>query len=514
MVRGPCPARAGVCLALAAALAGAGAPALAHAATAEYGDEPAATPSPLEARVLEAVRARLRPAPRTSPALVIAARELAMRAASGVPDPIGRTALRGALARALASDPAPAAVLLADEPDAVPRAVARALTRRSASHAGAGAFERDGQAWVVVLLSERRVSLDPFPRDLPADGRAVLSGSLARPLSRPRVFVARPSGDVVEAGGSAGSAFRTPLEFPGRGRHVVEVVGEGDAGPEVVALLVVSSGGAALDGAPRAPAPPEPSALAAAEAGVLAALNATRGRHGLAPVASAPDVAAVARRHAQSMAAAGRIAHVLPDSPDAGTRLRQAGVPFRRAYENVARAATALDAHAALEESPAHLANVLQPAATRAGIGVARARLPSGDQTVYLAEVLLEPTDDGAESRLTPDARVRAALWSERARLGLAPLTADPALDALARDAAAAMARRDDPQPDGLADRALALRRQLAAVDVFVAGGPDDAARSRNLKDPRFSRVGVGVVTGDSARYGKARLWIAAVYTD
>jgi uncharacterized protein YkwD len=500
-------------LALASAPCAAGA-APAAPAPAEYGREPAAAPTALEARVLAAVRGRLRPAPGTSPSLVLAARELAARAASGTHDPIGRTALRGALARALAGDPAPAAVLVSAATEEAPETVVRALTRRSATHAGAGAFERDGRAWVVVLLSERRITLEPFPRDVAAGGRAVLSGALGRGLSRARVFVTRPAGEVVEGGAGSGSAFRATLEFPSRGRHVVEVVAEGDAGPEVVAILVVAAGGAALDGAPRAAAPPEPANSAASEAGVLAALNAARARRGLPPVVAAPAAAAVARRHAEAMAAAGRVAHLLPGSPDAGTRLKRADVPFRRAYENVARAATALDAHAAVEESPAHLANVLRPGATRAGIGIARARLPSGDATVYLCEILLEPTDDGATSRLTPDARIREALWGERARLGLAPLTADPGLDALAREAASAMARRDEPQPDGIADRALALRRQLAAVDVFVAGGPEDAGRSANLKDARFARVGVGVVSGDSARYGKARLWIAVIYTD
>jgi hypothetical protein len=76
------------------------------------------------------------------------------------------------------------------------------------------------------------------------------------------------------------------------------------------------------------------------------------------------------------------------------------------------------------------------------------------------------------------------------------------------------MRGRDEPEPDGLAERALALRRSVAAVDVFVAGGPDDAARSANVGDARFARVGVGVAPGDSARFGKARLWIAVVYTD
>jgi uncharacterized protein YkwD len=214
------------------------------------------------------------------------------------------------------------------------------------------------------------------------------------------------------------------------------------------------------------------------------------------------------------MAAAGRIAHVLPDSPDAAERLRRAGVPFRRVYENVARERTALEAHAAVEESPGHLANVLRADAARAGIGIARTRSPTGREVVFLSEVLLEPPDDGAASPLTPDARVREALWRERERLGLAPLVADPALDDVARDAARSMRERDDTEAEGAAQRALGLRRKLAAVDVFVGTGPLDAIRSANLRDARFRRVGVGVASGDSARFGKGRVWIAVVYTD
>ncbi|HEX9399548.1 MAG TPA: CAP domain-containing protein [Anaeromyxobacter sp.] len=484
------------------------------AADARYGPEPRATPSALEARVLAQARSRLRPAPRTSPALVLAARELAGRAAAGEPDPIARGHLRGALARAVAYDPSPAAVLLVAAPEAAAAAVARALPRESASDIGAGAVERDGKAWVVLLLSDRKARLDPFPREVTPGARAVLSGALGSPLSRPRVFVTRPTGEVVDAGGSAGRGFRIPIDFAAPGRHVVEVVGEGEAGPEVAAILAVAVGGAALDPAPAAARAPEPEDRAEAEAGVLRALNATRRRRGLAPVQASAELASVARRHAEAMAAAGQVAHVVPGSGEAGGRLRRAGVPYRHAFENVARAGTALEAHQAAEESPAHLANVLRPEASQAGIGIARARLPSGDRSVYLAEILVEPPDDGAGSRLTPEARIREALWRERARLGLAPLTSDPALDAIARDAAIAMRTRDEPEADGLGERALALRRNVAAVDVFVASGPDEAARSANVRDPRFARVGVGLASGNSVRFGKGRLWIAVVYTD
>ena len=407
-------------------------------------------------------------------------------------------------------------ILVSATAEEAPSALARALPRTGASHLGAGAVERDGKVWVVVLLSERRARIEPFPREVAAGARAVLSGALsssARPPPRLRhAAVGRGRGGWAAA---PARSFRVPLEFDAPGRHVVEIVGEGDGGPEVAAVLTVAAGGALARRAGAGRSRPSPPISRRARPGSSRALNATRRRHGLPAVSASPEIAAVARRHAEAMAASGRVAHVVPGSRDAAERLRRAGVPYRRAYENVARAGTALDAHAAAEESPAHLANVLRPDATRAGVGVARARLPSGDPTVYLTELLVEPPDDGAASRLTPDARVREALWRERARLRLAPLTRGPrARRARPRRGGRDARRGTRPSRTGSPTGRSPSGATLAAVDVFVASGPEEATRSANLRDARFARVGVGLASGDSARFGKGRLWIAVVYTD
>lgn len=484
-----------------------------------YGPEPVVPLAPDESRALEIVIQRLAPTgapPRISGALVQAARELARRAAEGDPAPLERRRLRGALARACAADPSPAAVLVEAPLAQLASAVADALPRARATDLGAGIAVRGDVAILVLLASERAVRLAPFPRDVAPGARAVLAGRLAAGRDRPRVFVEDPGGAVREAETSGGRDFRAEVVFASPGRHAVELVAEAEGGPEVVALLTVSVGGASLD-APARPRAPAPVDDAAAEAAVVRAMNATRLRHALAPLARVPELDEVARRHSAAMAAAARVAHVLPGTGDLGDRLRRARVPYRRAYENVARAATALDAHEAAEESPAHLANVLRPDTTRVGVGLARGLLPSGAEQIYLTEVFVEPPDDGAESPLTPEARVREALWRERGRGGLPPLTADPALDALAREQALALRASDASAPAADAgERALAVGRgrRLAAVDVFVASAPDEATRSSNAADARMRRVGVGVGTGDSPRFGAGRFWIVVVYTD
>ncbi|MGC3998418.1 MAG: CAP domain-containing protein [Anaeromyxobacter sp.] len=492
------------------------APPPAAAAPADYGRDPEVELAPVEKAALDALRAAPGGAAlRMSGALVRAARELAARAARGERSALDPAALRGALARGQSYDPGPEIYLVSGAASGIPDALTRLVSGGPATHLGVGAVEQDGRVVAVLLKADRRVLLDPFPRAVAPGGSARLAGRLHRELVHPRAFLTLPSGQAreLEVRGT-GQAFQAQVQLPAQGRYLLEVVAEGAAGPEVTALLVISAGGAALDAPGPAPAA-DPASLEAAEAAVLRALNATRSRQRLPPLRADPAVAAVARRHAEAMRAAGLVAHVLPGSPGPDARLRAAGLPFAAVRENVAQARTALQAHATIEESPAHLANLLDPQLTRAGVGVARGQLPNGDPTTYLCEVLLRAPDEARRgSRLTPAARVREALWAERARLGLPPLTADLELDALADEAAARLLASDGEDDGGAARRALDLPRALAAVDRFVVESPTDAVRSANLRQPGLRRVGVGVREGDSRRLGRGRLFISVVYSD
>ena len=349
----------------------------------------------LERAGLEALRARARsPSLTASPALVRAAREIARRAAAGDPNPLARTHLRAALARALAFDPAPVAELI----EAPAADVARLLARRAlapgaarATHAGVGAVERGGRAWAVALSARRTASLQGLPRDVEPGAAPTLRGRLLG-LGAPAVHLTDPSGETRRGPvRTAGNGFSARLEFDAPGRWTVEVVGTGPRGPEVAAILTVSVGGAPL----AAPAQREVAEAAnprAAEAQVVDAINATRRSHGLAPLTHSAAVAAVARRHSEEMATRRVLAHHLPGSGDAAQRLRRADFPFQVVRENVAYGGNALEAHRfAAEESPAHRASVLARDVTLVGCGIASVTLPSGERLVYLTELFVKP---------------------------------------------------------------------------------------------------------------------------
>jgi uncharacterized protein YkwD len=278
--------------------------------------------------------------------------------------------------------------------------------------------------------------------------------------------------------------------------------------------MPVAVGGAAIDAPSAERRGPDPADPSEQEAQVVSALNILRAHHGLGPLTPSYELSEVARRHSAAMRATGQVAHLVPGSPGPAERLSSAGIAYRRVMENVAAARTALEAHGAAAESPAHLRNMLEPSASQVGVGVVRERLPSGDPRVYLTEILVEPAQGEGDSQLTFDEQVREALWAERARLHLPPLTADAALDELARTLAVDLERRDARELEGTPEKALSLHRSLAATDAFVASAPADATRSRNLSDPRFKRVGVGVVKGASRRFGAGRFFMAVVYTD
>jgi uncharacterized protein YkwD len=106
------------------------------------------------------------------------------------------------------------------------------------------------------------------------------------------------------------------------------------------------------------------------EARMLEMVNAERARQGLQPLQPDPELADVARAHSRDMLARGYFSHVDPEGKDAFDRMRQAGLRYLAAGENLALAPTLAGAHHGLMNSPGHRANLLRPRFERLGIGV------------------------------------------------------------------------------------------------------------------------------------------------
>jgi len=124
----------------------------------------------------------------------------------------------------------------------------------------------------------------------------------------------------------------------------------------LIASVIVVLVGVAFAPAGRAATAPS------GEAELLQRTNADRAANGLGILSSADDLVAVARRHAQRMADAGRIFH--------NDNLPNEVSGWQSIGENVGRATTVADVHDAFMASPAHRANVLRGVFTQAGMGI------------------------------------------------------------------------------------------------------------------------------------------------
>ena len=117
------------------------------------------------------------------------------------------------------------------------------------------------------------------------------------------------------------------------------------------------------------------------EAGNL--LNSDRGRYNLPALAIDPELSRIARIKSQDMLERGYFAHASPTYGDVRAMLTHFGYGYTAASENIARHSTVEKAQAAFLSSPAHRRNVLSPAYTKVGIGVAVA--PAG--YVYVTQI-------------------------------------------------------------------------------------------------------------------------------
>ncbi len=457
-----------------------------------------------------------RSSPVPDPALTQAARALAREALLATAEAASGARIGLAVSEAGGWDPNPRLVLIRSWPT---ETTLKAFLQRTdfsgepATHAGLALVADDDHTVLALLLADRKAQLQPFPRRVEkAPSRQRLCFELRAPLGRPSVFVTRPSGVVdrlTDVTGRSGS-YCAPVAFQGNGRHALEVLGEAADGPEVAAMFSVEVGPALPAALPAvAPGAPEPASPEDARARLLARVNALRSAAGVAPVQADARLDAVAQAYADRMATQRFFAHVSPDGDALPDRLEQAGYAYTSSGENLGLASGPLAAHAAIEESPGHRKNLLDPAFERVGFGLARQGRDGGSD-VLLVELLATPARSGVD----PVAGAYARLGAERAALKLPALQRSAALEDIAvRQARAALARDDPRAPDIDSQVFGALSEaRTASADLYVARDLSALPPSRGLREARYSLVGIGAVRGDSPTYGKGRYWVVVIY--
>jgi uncharacterized YkwD family protein len=99
-------------------------------------------------------------------------------------------------------------------------------------------------------------------------------------------------------------------------------------------------------------------------------VNVQRAKYGLTPLKINADLIQAARLKAKDMVENNYFSHTSPTYGSPFNMLRQFGISYRTAAENLAGAPTVEIAHESLMNSPGHRANILNPNFTDIGIGV------------------------------------------------------------------------------------------------------------------------------------------------
>jgi len=132
-------------------------------------------------------------------------------------------------------------------------------------------------------------------------------------------------------------------------------------------------------------------------------LNATRQSHGLLAMHLNAELSVAAQRHADLMAAEDTLEHQLPHEAGLAERCAAAGAHFASIAENIATGSALHRIHDGWVHSPPHYENMMTPAFTAVGIGIARR-----GRTIYAVEDF--SMEVAVENTATVEQRVRDML--------------------------------------------------------------------------------------------------------
>lgn len=475
----------------------------------------AAAPTAEEARVAERISLALvkakRPAPLRDPAVMQAAHLLAERIAAGTLEP---AAASGAAIEAMSQtggwDPAPRVVVVSGSGGidlGEHLAGQRALLDERAEVLGVGIATAGERTFEVAIASRRYAKVEPFPRRVPVGTTARFAAELLPPLATPKLAVTGPDGLPLKLGEVEldGRKAATELTFDRPGRWSLELVGRGPAGPTVAALFHVQVGDGASGSVPLAAEPADPMRKVEA---VFARINALRAHAAVPPLQLDRDLSVLALDHAEDMATHDFFAHVSPTRGDLTARITGRAA-FTLAGENLGEARGALAAQQAIEESPAHLQNLLDARFDHVGVAL----FPRNKGGVF-SLVLVEIFTAAAKQEGDAAGAIHRVVTAERGRRGAGIAPRLPALDKLAADHLATVIR--DGEPGGQRDLEDASVEEAdlesVAVDLFVLNEADEVLKSANAVRPGWNVMGVAAKRVDSKRFGKQRLWVVVVY--
>ena len=389
--------------------------------------------------------------------------------------------------------------------------LAEILRDGATARVGIGAVKRkpDGTGAIVFALQGSWVTTSPIPRTLPAGGSFKLDAIVDIRYHEPEVFVTRDDGTTTRLALEQGhsGAFKTTVTCGKHtGRQQIEIAASDAQGSTVLANFPVYCASDPPVAVTVDPTRDDGSVTDSVEAAqrLFALLNRDRKAAGLPALAWDDRVAKVAQTYSEEMRRTKVVAHVSPTSGSAADRVRVAGIKTAVVLENVARAYGVGEAHAGLMNSPGHRANLMSPAATQVGIGIALGDDVGGRRELFVTQVFIRipPKVDAARVASVVEQQLDTVRKVKRnAKL---TATAQQLADGLA-----AGKSRDSLWP-AASHQLDALGNQYARVgSVITAISELDSLDGKELVgDYKPDDVGIGIAQGMHPEIGEGAIWI------
>ena len=268
------------------------------------------------------------------------------------------------------------------------RQFAESVTREGCNSCGIGQSEiKSNEGRITTVICVRgSAGISSVPLRVAVGSALPLKGRLARGYKNPRIFVSAPSGIVsktipaIKGGGSFSANLRLD---GGMGKYMVEVMADGPEGGEVIFLLPVYMEMSPVEANKDLSIlleffePDEYVDEAGAEYLIAESVRKERKKMELSPLIVDGAVSEAARLKCRAMIAKEKFVHDIKGKSKDDV-LSTAGVEYSSSLENIAVNVSPAAAHYMLMASPAHRANVINPAMTHFGVGVVK--LPDSDE--------------------------------------------------------------------------------------------------------------------------------------
>ncbi|WP_134699068.1 CAP domain-containing protein [Ammoniphilus sp. YIM 78166] len=196
------------------------------------------------------------------------------------------------------------------------------------------------------------------------DGGKTMKGQTAQP--------GRNTAKAQHAQSPGAQAGPTNQQWPNAQWHVITWPTDGSqTAPWQPAPAPTPAPAPAPTPAPAAPATPAPAAgLSAQEQQMLNLVNQARQANGLSPLRAHTELTRLARVKSQDMINGNYFSHQSPTHGSPFDMIRNAGIGFQTAGENIAGNQSVDGAHTSLMNSPGHRANILSNEYNYIGIGI------------------------------------------------------------------------------------------------------------------------------------------------